>query len=146
MWAVADSGPIIHLAWIGHLHLLRTLLDVVLIPPAVFREITAAPIETLGQPAIDQALRDGWLVVRIPAAGPLASLAERDAGEAEAIPLLLRRSTALSSLMMGQPESKRSAGTSPSPGALASSWLPGVVGSWARCWRWCFACGNWANG
>lgn len=39
MIVVADAGPLIHLAAIGHMDLIRVVAAEVLIPPAVFHEV-----------------------------------------------------------------------------------------------------------
>lgn len=89
---VADTGPLIALARIERLQLLRRLFGDGVIPPAVQRE---ARIES-GRPGakgIAQAISAGWLRV-----APLADDARLadflrvvDAGEAEAITLCLQR-------------------------------------------------------
>jgi predicted nucleic acid-binding protein len=48
MRAVADSGPLIHLSWIGRLDLLGFLFDEVLVPSVVRDEVLIASEETLG--------------------------------------------------------------------------------------------------
>jgi predicted nucleic acid-binding protein len=57
---VADSGPLIALARIGQLHLLRDLFRTVLIPQAVATECLAGENRP-GSRAIAQALKQGWL-------------------------------------------------------------------------------------
>jgi predicted nucleic acid-binding protein len=57
---VADSGPLIALARIGQLHLLRDLFGVVVIPHAVATECLAGQNRP-GSQVIAQALKQGWL-------------------------------------------------------------------------------------
>jgi len=76
---VSDAGPVIHLSWIDHLSLLDRLYGEVLLPDAVHDEVLAAPPETPGVEAIQEALNRGRL-----RAVPLA-LTALGAGEREAI-------------------------------------------------------------
>lgn len=82
---VADSSPLIALAVIDQLELLSRLYAEVLIPPAVWDEVTVQGESLPGAQAIRQAQ---WLTVQVPTAGllePLSILVDR--GEAEAIAL-----------------------------------------------------------
>jgi hypothetical protein len=82
---VADSSPLIALAVIDQLELLSRLYAKVLIPPAVWDEVTVQGEGLPGAQAIRQAQ---WLTVQVPEAGlvePLSILVDR--GEAEAIAL-----------------------------------------------------------
>lgn len=60
---VADAGPLIGLARIGRLELLRGLFSSTIVPPAVYAECIRAP-EKPGAAAIAQAVHDQWLMVR----------------------------------------------------------------------------------
>ena len=90
---VADAGPLIALARVEKLPLLRSLFGTGLIPPAVHQEVQTGS----GRPGanrIGEALTAGWLRVT-----PLADDAQVanlvrvvDPGEAEAIALCLERS------------------------------------------------------
>ncbi|HEV7667922.1 MAG TPA: DUF3368 domain-containing protein [Thermoanaerobaculia bacterium] len=85
---VADSSPLIGLARIGQLEILRKLASRVLMPPAVHEEITLHRREAPGAAAIRQAI---WIEVEAPdhlEVEPLAILLDR--GEAEAIALAQR--------------------------------------------------------
>lgn len=62
---VADSGPLIALARVGQLDLLRKLFRRVLIPPAVATEWLAGRNRP-GSKAIAQALKQGWLKKKQP--------------------------------------------------------------------------------
>ncbi|MGZ8217366.1 DUF3368 domain-containing protein [Methylomagnum sp.] len=95
---IADASPLIGLAKIGRLALLRQLYQELLIPPAVHAELRAGS-ERPGGPELLQALNNGWLKVADPADIPGAVCAELrqvlDAGEAEAIALALHCSAGL---------------------------------------------------
>jgi predicted nucleic acid-binding protein len=85
---VADSSPLIGLARIGQLELLRKLATRVLMPPAVRDEITRHSPEAPGASIIQQAT---WIEVEAPdhlQVEPLAIPVDR--GEAEAIALAQR--------------------------------------------------------
>jgi hypothetical protein len=60
---VADSGPLIALALIEHLHLLRDIYGTVLVPNAVWREVTEAAPE---RPGAIEMVRSPWLVRTLP--------------------------------------------------------------------------------
>ncbi|RKZ45520.1 MAG: DUF3368 domain-containing protein [Candidatus Parabeggiatoa sp. nov. 3] len=83
---VADAGPLIALAKIGHLNLLHQMYGEVLIPPAILKEL-AVDTHKPGSALLKTALSDGWLqVIEIPLSKD-KSLLELllDAGEVEAI-------------------------------------------------------------
>lgn len=86
---VSNSSPIIHLAKIGKLDLLRDLSEDLFIPPAVYEECI---VEGKGRPEVEiikKATR--WMKIRKPQDGNLVKLLryEIDDGEAEAIVLAL---------------------------------------------------------
>jgi len=82
---VADSGPLIALALIGHLDLLRDIYGAVLVPDAVWREVTEAAPE---RPGAIEMVRSPWLVRTVLSHPPDPLLrAELGLGEAEAIAL-----------------------------------------------------------
>lgn len=82
---VADSGPLIAMALIQHLDLLQDIYGTVLVPDAVWREVTeAAP----GRPGAIELVRSSWLIRTVLAHPPDTLLrAELGPGEAEAITL-----------------------------------------------------------
>ena len=86
MIVVSDTSPILNLARIGRLELLPSLYEQVVIPPAVFGELTASASQDF--PAIDTA-RNSWLLLGTPKDQErvLQLRADLDAGEAEAIVL-----------------------------------------------------------
>ena len=81
---VSNTSPIINLACIGHLELLPALFGEIVVPPAVFREVTADQPDAPGAMAIRMA---SWVRQQPVENQPLvASLRlELDSGEAEAI-------------------------------------------------------------
>lgn len=89
---VADAGPLIALARVGKLRLLRSLFGVGLIPPAVHREVQTGSGRP-GATRIGEALSAGWLRIAPLADDVQAANLVRlvDAGEAEAIALCLER-------------------------------------------------------
>ena len=89
---VADAGPLIGLARIGQLDLLRRLYGRVVVPPAVESEL-AIGSDRPGAKALEGAIRAGWIAVDTLAdAGAFQDLLMLlGAGEAEAIALAQRR-------------------------------------------------------
>lgn len=89
MIVISDTSPVLNLSLIGRLDVLVSLYKQVLIPPAVYRELTRSDV---GPPLTDRESR-AWLVVE-PAQdrSRVAQLrTELDAGEAEAIALALEK-------------------------------------------------------
>lgn len=66
MIVVVDSGPVIHLSWLGHLGLLKSLYTEVLLPPSVQGELLASSIRRPGIDDVRQALDSGWIRVQEP--------------------------------------------------------------------------------
>lgn len=88
MLAVSDSSPLILLAAIGRLDLLRQLYDEVIVPPAVRREVFEAGSSRVGATDVP---RLGW-IRRQPLQGDGTSpdsLASLDRGKAAAIALVM---------------------------------------------------------
>lgn len=85
---VVDTSPLIFLAKLDRLDLLRTGADQVVAPPAVFQEIDEYPDAASEQ--IEDAKRT-WLSVRSPTDRRLVDvlMADLDAGESEVIALAL---------------------------------------------------------
>lgn len=85
MAVCANSGPLIALARIDHLKLLPTLFEQVIVPPAVYREIT----RDTSLAGADELSRADWLRIEVPVdrerVGRL--LLWLDPGESEAIVL-----------------------------------------------------------
>ncbi|HKH46400.1 MAG TPA: hypothetical protein VKM72_17200 [Thermoanaerobaculia bacterium] len=89
---IADAGPLVGLARIGLLDLLRDLYQEILIPPRVFDELRVSE-SRLGSRALLEAIRLQWLVcVQPEPTEELQSLLLLvDPGEAEAIILAIQR-------------------------------------------------------
>ena len=90
MIVVSDTSPVLNLARIGRLNLLQSLYDRVLIPSAVFGELTDSRSDQ--PPAVDLASMP-WLIVATPTDQKRVEelREELDAGEAEAIVLAIER-------------------------------------------------------
>jgi predicted nucleic acid-binding protein len=90
MKVVSNTSPLINLAWIGQLALLRELYGVIHIPEAVWHEIV---IQGAGQAGAKEVSSADW--IKVCAAENkhlvLALHQELDAGEAEAIALALEQ-------------------------------------------------------
>jgi hypothetical protein len=89
---VADAGPLVGLARIGCLGILRDLYQEILVPPAVFAELRISESRP-GSAALLEAVRLQWLVCVSP--GPTGDQQSFrllvDPGEAEAIILAIQR-------------------------------------------------------
>jgi hypothetical protein len=93
---VADTGPLIALARIGRLDLLRRLYDRITVPPAVESEL-AIGSDRPGARVLEEALTAGWIRVdAIPDGGAVQDLFMLlGQGEAEAIALAEQRQARL---------------------------------------------------
>lgn len=94
---VADTGPLIGLARVRHLHLLESLFTEVVVPPEVHRELRIKERRP-GSQALEKALEEGWLSVTPLATGsrePAPLTQALDVGEVEAIRLAEERSAIL---------------------------------------------------
>jgi len=67
MKAVINSSPLIALAIIGHLELLRSRFDQVIVPTSVYAEITEQGIQ---RPGVYQVKQIDWLSIRTPSSTP----------------------------------------------------------------------------
>lgn len=88
MIVVSNTSPIINMAVIGHLELLRKLYNKIIIPQAVYHEIT---VKGLGQVGAQEVEKSKWIEVEeIPDKNLTEALKlELDEGEAEAIALAM---------------------------------------------------------
>jgi len=88
MSVVSNASPLINLARIGKLDLLRQLYDELLIPEAVWYEVV---IEGVGQPGAEEVKAAIWIKTQSVTNTSLVSALQQelDAGEAEAIVLTL---------------------------------------------------------
>jgi predicted nucleic acid-binding protein len=89
---VADTGPLIGLARVEQLSLLRDLYQTILVPPSVFEELQASG-DRPGSGALLDAVRSNWIVrVEPEATTDLQDLRLLvDPGEAEAIVLAVQQ-------------------------------------------------------
>jgi len=94
---VSDASVLISLGATGHFDLLKDFYQTVLIPIAVWQEITASPLPLPGTTEARQARQEGWLRVETPRNRALVSslAASLDIGEAEAITLASELGAAL---------------------------------------------------
>jgi predicted nucleic acid-binding protein len=96
---ISDASPLICLAAIRQFNLLRLLHGEVLVPAAVWEEITRAPAfsPAASLEAAGDAHATGWLQVTTAGNRPLVTQLETvlDAGEAEAIALAVERAPSL---------------------------------------------------
>jgi uncharacterized protein len=94
MTIVSNASPLITLARIGQLDLLRQLYNDIIIPEAVWHEVV---VEGTNQPGAEVVSSAAWVVRRAVTNRPLvqALQQELDAGEAEAIALAVEIGSAL---------------------------------------------------
>ena len=85
---ISDASVLICLGAVGQVKLLRKFYTEVLVPPAVWAEVTSAGTRP-GAAEAQAARTDGWLQLRAPDSTALLAQLHRtlDAGEAEAIAL-----------------------------------------------------------
>lgn len=90
MIVVSDTSPITNLASVGHLELLQQLYGQIVIPPAVYRELTTAG-ETI--PGYKEVQTFDWIAVQpVNDSEFVVSLLDQlDEGEAEAIALAVEQ-------------------------------------------------------
>ena len=107
---VSNTSPVLNLAIIGRLNLLKTQFGTVLIPQVVVQELRIEE-DLPGVPAIRQAIERGWLIVRDVANVSLvqALTRELDGGEAESIALAIEQSADL--VLLDEREGRRVAKT-----------------------------------
>lgn len=90
---VADSSPLVYLARLNRLELLRSLYSEVFIPTAVWREVAIEGKELVEGQSLRAAATEGWIRVDDSAAASAREsvlLQELDDGEREAIALAIR--------------------------------------------------------
>jgi uncharacterized protein len=91
MSIVSNTSPILNLAIIGHLHLVREQFTIVRIPPSVLHELRLNE-ELPGSQSIRQAVEQGWIIVEEIHDRKVVRVLQRelDWGESEAIALALQ--------------------------------------------------------
>lgn len=93
---VADAGPLIGMARIGHLSFLQRLYNSIMIPPRVFEELKISSGKP-GAKVVSEALDAGWIEIadlKRPSDSAILRLLV-DAGEAESIQLALEQNAGL---------------------------------------------------
>ena len=106
MLVVSDTSPLLNLAKVDRLDLVRQQLNVVLIPPAVHAELRV-DADLPGSATIRSAMAAGWLRVEEVLESDLSRVLRRelDRGEAEAIVLAAQRRADL--LLVDEREARR---------------------------------------
>lgn len=99
MIVVADASPLIALARVGRLVLLRDMFESLLLPEAVWREVAEAGLDKAGTGTILQA---DWIKRRPVSDTGLVSLLRRDLGAGEAEAIVLARETDACLLLMDE--------------------------------------------
>jgi uncharacterized protein len=94
---VSDASVLICLWALRQLQLLRDFYQEIVVPDAVWQEVTVAAASRPGASEAIQANEEGWLKIRLPGNRALVSalLITLDAGEAEAIALASELSASL---------------------------------------------------
>ncbi|MEY2984506.1 MAG: hypothetical protein RLZZ568_1123 [Cyanobacteriota bacterium] len=106
MLTVSNTSPLLNLAIIDCLHLVKKQFQRVYIPEAVFTELKVN--ENLpGSSSLRNAIQEEWLTVRNPTNEPLIQLLRRelDQGESEAIALALKLNADL--ILLDEKEGRR---------------------------------------
>lgn len=91
---VSDSSPLIYLSWVGQFDLLRRLYGTVLIPGAVWSEVTLGGVALTGADELHAGVDAGWVCVESVQPNPhIMELAKDkiETGELEAITLASER-------------------------------------------------------
>jgi uncharacterized protein len=106
MPVVSNTSPILNLAIIGQLNLLRQQFNTIWIPGAVQDELRLDE-ELPGSSAIRQAIEEGWLLVKPVENAAFAQvlMRELDRGESEAIALAIERDA--SRILLDEREARR---------------------------------------
>jgi len=91
MPVVSNTSPILNLAIIGELYLLRDQFGVILIPPVVLDELHVDK-NLPGSEDVNNAIKDGWIRIEAVKQNALVRALQRDLdnGEAEAIALAIQ--------------------------------------------------------
>jgi predicted nucleic acid-binding protein len=93
MIVVSDTSPINYLIKVGEIKLLKQLFKEVFIPPAVYNELKALP---LNNSILSMAMGEGWLHTQLPTQElPEHFKEDLDEGEAEALALAIEISASL---------------------------------------------------
>lgn len=91
MTVVADSGPLIHLAFVRKFPLLKHYFHNLLIIPQISNEVITQGGGRPGEPELRQAIKDGWVIVaRQPAPALVHSLTTPNISDTDARSWLVR--------------------------------------------------------
>ena len=99
MIVVADASPLIALARIGRLELLREVFGTLFLPDAVWREVVESGV---GRAGADAVLHAGWIERRSVADAALVAVLRRDLGAGEAEAIVLARETGAALVLMDE--------------------------------------------
>ena len=99
MLVVADSSPLIGLCRIGMLHLLRETFNHVIVPEAVWREVTSDDASKAG---VQELLEASWIERRSVADVRLVHLLRRDLGPGESEAIVVAREIAADFILMDE--------------------------------------------
>ncbi len=99
MIVVADASPLIALARIGRLELLRKAFGTLLLPEAVWREVVEAALDKAGAGEVFQA---NWIERRPVADAGLVALLRHDLGAGEAEAIVLAREVGADLVLMDE--------------------------------------------
>jgi len=127
MPAVSNTSPVLNLAIIGQLSLLRQQFGEIWIPPAVPEELRVGE-DLPGSQSVREAIESGWLRVEEVRDQPLVQVLQRDLdkGEAEAIALALQMRAEWT--LLDEREGRRAAKS-------LRMKVTGVLGILLRAWR-----------
>ncbi len=105
---VSNTSPLLNLAIIGRLGLVRSQFGSVLVPPAVVKEFHLEEGRP-GSSALRQAIEGGWIVEKEPSDDPLVRTLRQDLdqGESEAIALAVEEGAGL--ILLDEREGRRRA-------------------------------------
>ena len=108
MPTVSNTSPLLNLAIIGRLELVRAQFEGVLVPPAVVEEFRLQEGRP-GSSALRRAIEEEWIVVEDPSDDPLVRTLgqDLDLGESEAIALAVEKEAGL--ILLDEREGRRRA-------------------------------------
>jgi predicted nucleic acid-binding protein len=108
MPTVSNTSPLLNLAIIGRLELIRVQFEGVLVPPAVVKEFRLEE-DRPGSSALRRAVEEEWIAVEEPSDDPLVRTLRQDLdlGESEAIALAVEKKAGL--VLLDEREGRRRA-------------------------------------
>jgi predicted nucleic acid-binding protein len=127
MFTVSNTSPLLNLAIINHLHLVKKQLQTVLIPNAVFTELRVD--ENLpGSAALKAALDQGWLIVQPVKNKAIVQLLRRDLDQGESEAIALAMDTNADLILLDEKEGRRIARS-------LDLTITGILGILLKGWR-----------